>query len=123
MKSTIKSKGFTLIEILVSLVILAISLLALAGLMVATTKNNSFGGRITEAATFAQDKMEEVQVLPWGSILSGNDNKQGSNKMNYQRNWNVVTSTDGSLKTVTLTINWNDKSNHSIRLLSVVNKK
>ena len=67
MKSLIKSKGFTFIEILVSLVILAISLLALAGLMVATTRNNSFGGRITEAATFAQDKLEEFQVLPWGN--------------------------------------------------------
>jgi len=108
---------------LVSLVILAISLLALAGLMVAATKNNSFGGRITEAATFAQDKLEEFQVLPWGSILSGNDNKPGSNNMNYQRNWNVLTSPDGGLKTVTLTINWNDKSNHSVRLLSVINKK
>ena len=43
--------------------------------------------------------------------------------MNYQRNWNVATSTDGSLKTVTLTINWNDKNNHSVRLISVVNKK
>ena len=118
-----KSKGFTLIEMLVSLVILAISLLALGGLMVAATKNNSFGGRITEAATFAQDKLEEFQVLPWGSILSGNDNKPGSNNMNYQRNWNVLTSPDGGLKTVTLTINWNDKSNHSVRLLSVINKK
>ena len=123
MKSLMKSKGFTLIEMLVSLVILAISLLALAGLMVAATKNNSFGGRITEAATFAQDKLEEFQVLPWGSILSGNDNKPGSNNMNYQRNWNVLTSPDGGLKTVTLTINWNDKSNHSVRLLSVINKK
>jgi type IV pilus assembly protein PilV len=123
MKSLTKSKGFTLIEMLVSLVILAISLLALAGLMVSATKNNSFGGRITEASTFAQDKLEEFQALPWGSILSGNDNKPGSNNMNYQRNWNVVTSTDGSLKTVTLTIDWNDKRNHSVRLLSVINKK
>jgi prepilin-type N-terminal cleavage/methylation domain-containing protein len=41
-----KSNGFTLIEILVALFILGFALLALAGLMVTTTKNNSFGGHM-----------------------------------------------------------------------------
>jgi len=63
LKFLTKSKGFTLIEMLISLVILAISLLALAGLMSITTRNNSFGGHITEAATFAQDKLEEFRAL------------------------------------------------------------
>lgn len=122
MKPVINLKGFTLIEILVSLVILSFSLLALAGLMVTTTRNNSFGGRVTEAATFAQDKLEEFRAIPWGSVLSGTDNKTGSHNLNYQRNWAVVTSADGNLKTITISINWTDRNPHTIQLVSVVNK-
>ena len=122
MKYLMKSKGFTLIEMLVALVILSFALLALAGLMVTTTRNNSFGGRITEAATFAQDKLEEFRAISWGNVLSGNDNKTGSHNLNYQRNWNVVTGPDGNLKTITISINWIDRNPHTIQLVSVVNK-
>ena len=38
-----RSNGFTLIEVLIALVILSVSLLALAGLMATTTRNNSSG--------------------------------------------------------------------------------
>jgi type IV pilus modification protein PilV len=114
-----KSKGFTLIEVLIALVILSVAFLGLAGLMVQTTKNNSFGGRMTEAATFAQDKLEELRAVSWVTITSGSDRKTGSAiGTDYARNWDVAT--NGNLKTITITINWNDKANHSISLLSVI---
>lgn len=122
MKYLIKSHGFTLIEILVALVILSVSLLALAGLMITTTKNNSFGGRMTEAATFAQDRLEELRAIRWEDISEGvnTDQKSGSTGINYTRDWNVVTT--GSLKTITIAIGWQDKANHSIRLTSVLSQ-
>lgn len=114
-----KSKGFTLIEVLIALVILSVAFLGLAGLMVQTTKNNSFGGRMTEAATFAQDKLEELRAVSWVTITPGSDRKTGSAiGTDYARAWNVAT--NGNLKTITVTINWNDKTNHSISLLSVI---
>ncbi len=125
MKFLMKSKGFTLIEMLISLVILAISLLALAGLMSITTKNNSFGGHITEAATFAQDKLEEFRALrpqapPDGDIPEGqgSDQKIGATGINYTRTWNVET--NGNIRLITITVTWNDRINHSIALRSVI---
>ena len=118
MNSSIKSKGFTMIEILIALVILSIAFLALAGLMVQTTKNNSFGGRMTEAATFAQDKLEELKAVSWITITPGSDRKMGANGMDYGRTWNVTT--NGNLKTIAVTIDWYDPALRSIRLLSVV---
>jgi prepilin-type N-terminal cleavage/methylation domain-containing protein len=121
------SKGFTLIEVLIALVILSFSLLALAGLMVMTTKNNSYGSHITEAVTFAQDKLEEFRAVrpqapPLGDIPDGlgADEKAGATGINYTRNWNVVT--NGDLRTITITIDWNDRINHSIKLLSVLSQ-
>ena len=112
-----KSKGFSLIEVLIALVILSVAFLALAGLMVQTTKNNSFGGRMTEAATFGQDKLEELRAGSWVAITPGSD-KMSSNGMDFARAWNVTT--NGNLKTINIAINWNDSTSHSIRLLSVI---
>ena len=104
-------------EVLITLVILSVSLLALAALMATTTKNNSFGSHVTEAATFAQDKLEEIRATQWGNIGNNQDQVPGSTGINYIRNWTVQT--NGALKTVTITVNWNDRTNHMIRLLSV----
>lgn len=114
------SKGFTLIEVLITLVIMAVSLLALAGLMATTTKSNAAGGHITEASTLAQDRLEELRAVQWDNIPVGTASEQrsGSTGMNYVRNLNVQQ--NGSLKTVTITISWADRTNHSIRLLSVI---
>jgi len=118
----LRPKGFSLIEVLVALVILSFSLLALAGLMVTTTKNNSFGSHMTEAATFAQDKLEELRAIKWENLIDGNNTDQqgGSTGINYTRNWNVTT--NGSLKTITINLNWNDRTAHSIRLVSVLSQ-
>jgi Tfp pilus assembly protein PilV len=104
------------------MVILSFSLLALAGLMVTTTKNNSFGSHMTEAATFAQDKLEELRVVKWENLIDGDNTDQqgGSTGINYTRNWNVKT--NGSLKTITINVNWNDRTAHSIRLVSVLSQ-
>lgn len=126
LKSFMKSKGFSLIEMLIAMVILSISLLALAGLMVTTTKNNSFGSHMTEATTFAQDRLEALRVTPWANIVSGNDIVQGSTGINYNRSWNVSILLNPNpppndlQKTVNITVSWNDGINRSIRILSAI---
>ena len=120
MKLHTKSKGFTLIEVLITLVILAVSLLALAALMGTTTKSNSYGSHITEAATFAQDKLEELRAVPWGNIPIGttSDQKSGSTGINYVRHLDIQE--NGNLKTITININWVDRTNHSLRVTSAM---
>ena len=118
LKSYYESRGFTLIEILIALVILSVSLLALAGLMITTTRNTASGGHVTEAATLAQDRLEELRATRWDNVVSGQDQRVGSTGIAYARNWNVVQ--NGNLRTITVTINWNDRINHSISLLSVI---
>ena len=115
-----KSNGFSLIEVLIALLILSVAFLGLAGLMVQSTKNNSFSGHMTEAATFAQDRLEELKAGSWAGIVPGSDRKMGSNGIDYGRTWNVVTS--GNLKTVTMTVDWNDKTSHSINIPDVISQ-
>jgi len=135
MNDSIKSRGFSLIEMLIAIVILSISLLALAGLMVTTTQNNSFGGRMTEAATFAQDKLEELKVTSWGTVVPQAIPlaRQGSTGINYSLTWNVSTlanpfpppapwlnNENELLKTIRITVTWNDGINRSINIISAI---
>ena len=120
MKELKRSNGFSLIEVIIALFILAVALLALAGLMVSTTKNTSFGGHMTEASTFAQDKVEELKVSSWGNVVSGADTRTGSTGINYSRTWAVRDNINSTQRWVTVTVNWNDLTSHSISFLSVI---
>ncbi len=117
-----KEEGFTLIEVLITMIILSISLLALAGLMATTTRNNSYGNHVTEAATLAQDKLEEIRGKHWNDIHEGReqDKPKGCTGVEYTRIWDVAR--QGNFKTITITINWTDRISHSIRLVSVLSK-
>jgi len=120
LKLTHGSDGFSLIELLVALVILSVSLLGLASLMAMTTQTNSFGSHMTEATTFAQDRLEALRVTPWANVTGNADQVTGATGMRYNRNWVVNTNAAGNLRTVTITITWNDRTNHSIRLRSAI---
>jgi type IV pilus assembly protein PilV len=119
-----KSNGFTLIEILVALVILSISLLALAGLMATTTRNNAGGGHLTEAATFAQDTLERLRVSPLSSIpvnVDTADSAVGSTGITYTRSWRAVPNASSTLDTINITVKW-DNNRHSISMTTTVSQ-
>lgn len=127
MRRSKKSKGFSLIEVLIALVILSISLLALAGLMVTTTRTNSFGGHLTEAVTFAQQRLEQFRVAPYSTIVNSSVNPGDPviqtgvpSGIAYTINWVVVPNATDCLRRITITVNWNDGIAHSINLVTVV---
>jgi len=126
LKLFLKSDGFSLIEILIAIVILSISLLALAGLMATTSRNTSFGGHITEAATYAQDQLEQLRVTSYGSIdnnwvdTSGAGTRTGPSGITYTRTLTVVSNANDTLKTITITISWTDQAANSFSFISAI---
>jgi type IV pilus assembly protein PilV len=122
MKLSKKPAGFTLLEILIALIIFSIGILALTSLSVTATRTGSYGGHMTEAVTFAQDKLEELKVNSWEKIVSGGDQKTGPTGINYTRNWKVLEKETRNLKTVSITIDWKDRADHSISLFTVISQ-
>jgi Tfp pilus assembly protein PilV len=122
-----QSRGFLLIEVLIALVILSISLLAFAALMATTTRNNSSGNHLTEAATLAQDMLEQLRAMPYGMITPNTpatDTKVGKyTGISYTRSWvavpNIPPPSD-TLKVITITITWADRTPHSISIVSAI---
>ena len=127
MSRSMKPKGFSLIEVLVALVILSVALLALAGLMVTTTRVNSFGGHLTEAVTFAQQRLEELRVASYNTVVSSSVNPGDpviqtgvSSGINYTMNWVVTPNADDSLRRVTMRVTWNDGVTHSFSIVTII---
>ena len=109
-------KGFTLIEVMISVIILSVALLALAGLQIISIQGNSFGGTMTEAITLARDRIEDFKRDDWDNVAAGRDT-QVVRGINYARNWAVQT--NGQTKEVTVTVSW-DNGNHQISLATTL---
>ncbi len=58
--------GFSLIETMVAIMLLATALTSTAQLLVIATRANMNAQRLTFAATLAQEKMEQLRGLAWG---------------------------------------------------------
>jgi prepilin-type N-terminal cleavage/methylation domain-containing protein len=126
MKYSGKPTGFTLIEVVIALVILAVSLLGMAGLMATTTRNTSDGGRVTEAVTLIQGKLEELKATSPAKIANNGLNvivpDPVSNVIRgttYTRSWRVVPDVNNTYR-ITVTVNWTDKTPHSISMVTKV---
>ena len=106
-------KGFTLIEVMISMVILAVGVLGLAPLMVLSIYSNTYSQDLTRATAVAQDRIEQIKntgnflVMPYADTTNGIDGT-------YDRVLRVDdTSTDGSVPAgvyrIKVTMSWTDK--------------
>ena len=65
-----RTDGFTLIEALIATTILAIGVVSVAYLTLASRNSAQSAWRITTAAVLAQDEMERLRASPWPAAAS-----------------------------------------------------
>ncbi len=99
-------KGFTLLECMVAMLILAVGLLGMAKLQYNTINGNAYSKQATIATTLVQSKLEDLKMQKLASLASGNDTAV-QNGITYQRSWAVTGSSD--TRTVTVTVRFGDK--------------
>jgi type IV pilus assembly protein PilV len=104
-------QGFTLIEIMITLVILSISLIALAGMQVSAIRGNAYSKRLTTAVAIAEQAIEQLKSGTYAAIQSQSAAQVTQSGLNFTRQ---VTVTDNSpmnnTKTVAVILQWKDGS-------------
>jgi prepilin-type N-terminal cleavage/methylation domain-containing protein len=70
MTEDIRERGFTLLEVMISIAILSIGLLAIASMQVRAVEGNASADRLTEGTNWGQDKIEELMALPYTQALT-----------------------------------------------------
>jgi type IV pilus assembly protein PilV len=109
-----KQTGFSLIEVLIGLIFLAVGLLAMAGLQGTSVRRNTFSNNLMQATYVAQDRLESLKNLPLDSpqLQAGNhpDGFIPISGVSFNKSYTIVV--NGNLKTINYTVTWNDGVNH-----------
>ena len=123
-----KKTGFSLIELLIGLVFLAVGLLAMAGLQGTSVRGNTFSNNLMQATYLAQDRFESLINLPLSSAqLQAGSYSPGSftistpggsySSVVFNPSYTVVV--NGNLRTIRYTVTWNDGVSHSVTLSTI----
>ncbi len=114
--------GFSLVEILITLLVLSLGLLAICGLTSGVMRSNAFSNKLTTATTLAQEKIEELRGrgyagLPSGAVLVSEDYGSMALHPLFKR---IVDTQDAgtphdSLKKVAVSVYW-DGDAHGVML-------
>lgn len=120
-----QSKGFTLIEVMVAMVIMAIALIAVWGMHFSSLKTDTRNRDESHALFLANQKLEELRSLPFASLVSGADFAQHP----FDIEWNV-TSPQAWRKDITVVVSWPERiksldgevqdSQRSVRVVTIV---
>jgi prepilin-type N-terminal cleavage/methylation domain-containing protein len=108
-----KQQGFTLIEVMISILLAALLVIGAVALFRIETRASSFSRRQTEAVVLAQDKLEELRTVAQPTAAgtgadAGTINEQGvvvTGAM-YTRTWIIANSND--VFDIEVHVSWDD---------------
>jgi type IV pilus assembly protein PilV len=110
--------GFTLLELLLTLMILTIGLLGTAGLTTGIIRGNSFSKNITSATAVAQTQLEAIQRAGYtGAVINDvsgpfkSSDTASMSGITFSRATAITTASN--MKTITVTVSWSEANNVS----------
>ena len=101
-------QGFTMIEVMVSLLLTAIAVIGIIALFLAETKASSLSRHSTEASVLAVDKLEKLRTM--NPPTAGSDTVDAAGNPTgtflFTREWEVADV--GTYSDITVTVTWSE---------------
>jgi prepilin-type N-terminal cleavage/methylation domain-containing protein len=119
--STGPNAGFTLVESMLTLTIMSMSLLALAGLQITALRGNALSRSITTAVAIAAQRIEQLKNTSFANIQAEGATQVTASNLHFTRQ---VTVTNGPLpntKSVIVFVSWQDQAKtHTVPLATII---
>jgi prepilin-type N-terminal cleavage/methylation domain-containing protein len=71
LKISNNSRGFTLVEVMIAMVIFTVGILSVAAMQTSATKGNTTANRTTRSFMWCSDRMEILKSLPYNTVALG----------------------------------------------------
>lgn len=129
------ASGFTILEVMIVIGILAFGLLSLAAMQIQAMKGSDRGRHATNAAAIAENKMEQLQQNSWASIAATGgfvndptaqntiqlDGGVDINERAYNVSYQIADLQASFTRAIDVQVTWTEKSgeNRSITLSSI----
>jgi hypothetical protein len=102
---------------MVAMVLLVLGFMGAWAVLSATARMNALTGRVAEATTLAQDKIEDLLRTDFAAVGPGADAVDG-----YSRTWTATTNLSSDIKTLAVSVSWQnvDGIEQTVALTNVV---
>src|SRR5512139_4156912 len=114
-------RGFSLMEVLIGLVVLAVALLSIGGMQLASVRGSHFSSDLTQATVLAQNKLEELKNLPYSDPKLKNPSSAQQITVSgivYTVLY-TVTAPGNWMKLITTDVRWMDRGDHRVTLSTI----
>ncbi len=113
-----RSQGLTLVEVMISLVILAGGLLTMATVQMQSMQGGQRGRHLTNATTIAETQLEQLQRLGWGQLaVTGwtapvvvnnavQDAGGTQTEQAFNLSWRITDLVVGKTRAIDVRVNW-----------------
>lgn len=119
-----KQKGFTVIELMVTLVVLGAGVGALTYLQTRLTGTTVFVAAQHEAIAFANNKIDDLRSSSYDSIglTSGSSDSSTANGTTFTRTWTVTGNSAPTYKVINVSVSWSDEEgdSHTVNFATTV---
>jgi type IV pilus assembly protein PilV len=113
--------GFTLVESMLTLAIISVSLLALAGLQITALRGNALSRRITTAASIAEQRMEQLKNTSYANIQAEAATQVTASNLHFTRQVIVTNGPLPNTKSVSVLVSWQDQSKtHTLPIATII---
>ena len=113
--------GFTLLEVLISTVILAVGLLGVAAMQLNAIQGNAFAHKMNDASERIQTKIEEFRTRPFEDVQSEeeDEDEDGFTRVSVVQDDTPI----AGAKTIVVTVSWRDNTTtgeHDISFRTII---
>ena len=108
-KNIFYKKGFTLIEIITAITIMAVGILSILALFPVGFAASRRAADLTTAALYAQEKMEEIKMKGFANADSFNGETETQGIFTRTVLVTNVSGYNGNLKEITVTVDWTER--------------